>query len=164
MKPAEFEQVVTALVRLETAIMERKGKDYQRDKEDILSNFKKVGEDVLPILRSVFDRSANEVELVGLPKEMREALAKIEYEFKVQYNEAKLQKIATLLAWYVYFRKHVDAIISYVVTGKLESEGLLSRIIDVRNYLALLTGIAVEYEDVDLNKGAENESLDTSGG
>jgi len=42
-----------------------------------------------------------------------------------------------LLVWYVYFTKHIDAIASFVKTGKVESEGLRGRFIDARNYLAL---------------------------
>jgi hypothetical protein len=48
-------------------------------------------------------------------------------------------------AWFVYFKKHIDGITSYVKLGKAESEGLKSRIADARNYLALFRQILEVY-------------------
>ena len=42
--------------------------------------------------------------------------------------------------WYVYFQKHVDAIIEWIKTGKKGTEGIGSRIYDAQNYLDLLLG------------------------
>ena len=40
--------------------------------------------------------------------------------------------------WYVYFAKHVDAIIEWIKTGKEGTEGIEGRIEDAQNYLDLL--------------------------
>lgn len=39
--------------------------------------------------------------------------------------------------WAIYFMKHIDAIMTYVKDGKLESEGIEGRVIDAINYLIL---------------------------
>jgi hypothetical protein len=46
--------------------------------------------------------------------------------------------------WAVFANKHWDAIMAYVKTGKVESEGIEGRIDDVHNYLYLLEGILKE--------------------
>ena len=45
--------------------------------------------------------------------------------------------------WFIYFRKHISSIISYVkLGGKVTSnEPIEGRIMDCRNYLALLRGL-----------------------
>lgn len=40
--------------------------------------------------------------------------------------------------WAVYFMKHIDAILTYCKDGQVSSEGIEGRILDARNYLALL--------------------------
>jgi len=58
-----------------------------------------------------------------------------------------------LLVWYVYFAKHIDAIASFVKTGKVESEELRGRFIDARNYLAL--GYALYMDEQELKPATE---------
>jgi hypothetical protein len=53
--------------------------------------------------------------------------------------------VSPLLVWWVYFKKHIDAIAAYVKTGKIESEPLYGRFIDAQNYLYL--GWALEVDD-----------------
>jgi len=49
----------------------------------------------------------------------------------------------------VYLEKHLCAIEMYIKHGTLESgEGLLERIIDARNYLAILAGMAKRNGDI----------------
>lgn len=45
------------------------------------------------------------------------------------------------IVWWIYFKKHVDAILHYVVTGESDAEGIESRITDARVYLSLLRGL-----------------------
>lgn len=64
---------------------------------------------------------------------------------------ANFKRIAQMLdlpvekVWAVYFTKHFDAIINYVLTGKIFSdEKIDERVYDARNYLAL--GLAIFQE------------------
>lgn len=41
------------------------------------------------------------------------------------------------VVWAVYFHKHVTAILTWSATGRLESEDLLDRFVDIRNYCLL---------------------------
>lgn len=50
--------------------------------------------------------------------------------------------------WAVYFKKHVDAIMSYCKTGKVLSEDIRGRILDARVYLSLLWGLVEEKEQI----------------
>ena len=52
--------------------------------------------------------------------------------------------------WYVYFKKHVDAIAHFCRTGNALSEAIHSRILDCRLYLALLEGLMREQESTTL--------------
>lgn len=45
--------------------------------------------------------------------------------------------LSPLQVWAVYFSKHVDAIMSFVKTGKVESEAIEGRFDDAINYLYL---------------------------
>ena len=49
--------------------------------------------------------------------------------------------LTPLEAWYVYSSKHWDAITSFVKNGKVESESIRGRFIDMSNYLLL--GMAI---------------------
>jgi hypothetical protein len=50
---------------------------------------------------------------------------------------------------YIYMAKHLRAIKAYIDYGTLESgESLWGRIIDIRNYLALLAGMAKAKGDI----------------
>ena len=51
------------------------------------------------------------------------------------------------IVWYIYFKKHIDAITYYCRTGQFLSEDIRSRILDARLYLALLYAM-IEEEDV----------------
>lgn len=46
--------------------------------------------------------------------------------------------------WFVYFFKHYTSILKYIRDGKVESEPIQGRIIDLINYLYLLTEIIAE--------------------
>jgi hypothetical protein len=52
-----------------------------------------------------------------------------------------------LLVWAIYANKHWDAIMSYVSTGKAESEDIKLRFVDLKNYLTL--GYALIYEKLE---------------
>jgi hypothetical protein len=52
-----------------------------------------------------------------------------------------------LLVWWVYFRKHIDAIATHVKTGKAESEPIVTRFIDAQNYLYLGYALIKEAKD-----------------
>lgn len=53
------------------------------------------------------------------------------------------------VVWAVYFMKHIDAIMSWVKTGKVESEGLQGRFDDAHNYLYLVEAIVQEERDIE---------------
>jgi 7-cyano-7-deazaguanine synthase in queuosine biosynthesis len=44
----------------------------------------------------------------------------------------------------VYFLKHIDSIKTYIQTSDLRSEGFKSRVLDARNYLALMLALAID--------------------
>ena len=57
----------------------------------------------------------------------------------------------------VYMMKHIDAILTYCKDGNVSSEGIEGRILDARNYLALLRLMvenynALEYPSEDLKE------------
>ena len=57
-----------------------------------------------------------------------------------------------ILVWYIYFKKHVDAIASYVKHGEAKSEeGIEGRILDVRNYCVLGRALIQEKNELDLD-------------
>ena len=62
--------------------------------------------------------------------------------------------ITPLQVWFIFFKKHVDAIASYCGGKKLQTEDIRSRIKDGRVYLALLRGIVEE------ETSEERDSLD----
>lgn len=54
-----------------------------------------------------------------------------------------------LQCWAVYFKKHVDSIMSYVKSGSVKSnESIQSRFYDARNYLALGLALIEEKEQL----------------
>lgn len=53
---------------------------------------------------------------------------------------------------WVYMTKHLRSIKAYVRHGDVESEGLWSRFIDIRNYCALMAADAVREEKIILTK------------
>jgi len=60
-------------------------------------------------------------------------------------RNAQLTGMSPKQVWSIYFMKHIDAVMSWVKTDKLESsESLKSRFIDIINYSIL--GLAL-YED-----------------
>jgi hypothetical protein len=61
--------------------------------------------------------------------------------FEALGNELKLDK--KLILW-VYLKKHLDAIRSYITGDYAGSESIIGRIMDARNYLALLAGMIEE--------------------
>ena len=50
---------------------------------------------------------------------------------------AEAAGITMMQAWYVYFYKHCAATAAYVKTGKVESEGIEGRLLDIINYAIL---------------------------
>lgn len=55
---------------------------------------------------------------------------------------------------YIYMAKHLRAIRAYIIHGTLESgESLWGRIIDTRNYLAILAGMAKAKGDIQQRQG-----------
>jgi hypothetical protein len=60
------------------------------------------------------------------------------------YRNARVLGVSPTLIWAVYFNKHVDSLMTFVRTGRLESEGLRGRLDDMRNYLDILEAMAVE--------------------
>ena len=50
---------------------------------------------------------------------------------------AKAIDVPVKKVWAVFAHKHWDAIMSYIKTGKVESEEINGRLMDLRNYLAL---------------------------
>lgn len=61
--------------------------------------------------------------------------------YKNFYDLANELNIDAKKILWVYFKKHIDAILSYILHGQVESEPILLRIVDARNYLALLWGL-----------------------
>ena len=59
--------------------------------------------------------------------------------------------IDPLKVWWVYFKKHIDSIASYIKTGKVYSESIQSRIMDARVYLSLCRGL-IEEQGVDVTE------------
>ena len=49
--------------------------------------------------------------------------------------------------WWVYFKKHIDAILTWVKKGEVESEGLEGRFDDAHNYLYLGEALYKEYRE-----------------
>lgn len=61
-----------------------------------------------------------------------------DYNVLANFNRnAEILGLEPEQVWAVYFMKHIDAIMTYVKGGKLESEGIEGRIIDAINYLIL---------------------------
>ncbi len=61
-------------------------------------------------------------------------------------RNAKLLGMRTQQIWAVYFMKHIDAIMTYVGDGKIESEPIIGRLDDARNYLDILECLMREGE------------------
>lgn len=52
------------------------------------------------------------------------------------------------IVWWIYFKKHIDSILSFIKRGKvLSEESIEGRIMDSRVYLSLLRGIIQEERD-----------------
>lgn len=47
-----------------------------------------------------------------------------------------------MLVWYIYFRKHVDSISTFVQHGELKSEPVRGRFMDIANYAILGAALA----------------------
>lgn len=102
-------------------------------------------------------------------KEFRELLAAMESEERetmgakgFEYTEGKGEadrltnfktiakeiNISPFIVWYVYFRKHISSITTFIKTAETKSsEPLESRIMDARNYLALFRALYEEYKN-----------------
>lgn len=66
-------------------------------------------------------------------------------------NNAKGIGITAMQVWAVYFMKHIDAIMTYVQTGKVESEAITGRLDDAHNYLYLLEAMIDEQDECEPN-------------
>jgi len=158
MNDKQFAGMLQGLEELEHAILDSKGKDYTQGDRDRLKNFKSLGRELIPALKSVFDRTIGEVKYVAKDPANQDKLDRLVSSFclecpdhalvAAEWDEEALHKIGTMIAWWVYFRKHVDAMASYVCSGKVESEGLTGRINDIRNYAVLGAGLMVDYGDI----------------
>jgi hypothetical protein len=63
-------------------------------------------------------------------------------------NVAKDTGLRPMQVWAVYFLKHIASICNYVKDGREASnEPIEGRIMDARNYLALLRGLIEEYRE-----------------
>jgi hypothetical protein len=60
------------------------------------------------------------------------------------YRNARLLGVPPVTIWAVYFNKHIDSLMTFVRTGRLESEGLRGRLDDIRNYIDILEAMLVE--------------------
>lgn len=52
--------------------------------------------------------------------------------------------IDPLQVWAIFFNKHVDAVMAFIKTGKVESEAIEGRLDDIVNYIYLLEGLLKE--------------------
>ena len=59
---------------------------------------------------------------------------------------AKLADVSTEKAWFIYFVKHFDALSAYIRGEYSDSEPIKGRILDLVNYLFLLTAILKEQD------------------
>ena len=71
------------------------------------------------------------------------------------YAAADFLNLDVRQVWAVYFYKQVAAVLSWAKTGKVESEGLFNRMVDIVNYAALGLAIAVAEGDFTLGSGEE---------
>lgn len=65
--------------------------------------------------------------------------------------------VSPMVVWSVFAHKHVDALFKFAGRGKVESEPVLSRFIDARNYMDLGVALAV---DLGLTKELDGPALD----
>jgi hypothetical protein len=61
-------------------------------------------------------------------------------------NTANSVGLTPMQVWAIYASKHWDALMTYVKTGKVESEAIRSRFDDLHNYLYLGEGLIQEAE------------------
>lgn len=59
-------------------------------------------------------------------------------------NAGKRYEMSPMKALMVYVDKHMEAIATYTNTGKVNSEDILSRFIDVANYMVLGAALVVD--------------------
>lgn len=58
--------------------------------------------------------------------------------------------ISPLKVWRIYYKKHDDAIVSFIKTGReISTEGIEGRIDDMQVYLDLLRGLVAEHKTLD---------------
>ena len=82
-------------------------------------------------------------------------------EKRPEYTEGKTDVLANfkqvaeelglspMEVWYVYFRKHISSIVSYVKNPNIQlSEPIFGRIKDVMNYMELLAALAKEQAEL----------------
>jgi len=130
----EFRDLCSYFESIEHDILDLKGKDYTQGSEDILKNFKTTARALVPVMEGFLARISLHS---TLPREDTE-------------------KLAIKVVWYTFFKKHLDAILSYLCSGVVESEGLVGRITDARNYLLLGAAIFKEWGDIELpTKGGD---------
>lgn len=75
-------------------------------------------------------------------------------------DEAAHAGIDPIQVWYVFFSKHLRSIQSYVREGRLQSESLRSRVLDMRHYLALFLALASEIEGGKINIWRKEDYLE----
>jgi len=161
MKHAEFREFVRKMMSEEFNILCTKGEDYTRGEDNAQANFTGIGEDMVPLLKNVLSRTV--LSITFEKEDGQRTVVDLDecHKLEVTYDDYELTKLATLFAWFVYFKKHLDAIIKYIVTGTVESEGLRGRLHDIANYSKLLGGLMIDYGDIHVE--VEEESASTEG-
>lgn len=110
-------------------------------------------EPVAPERDGVF-RRFNNVDMMDLFQELqtveRNMLLRKGYDYASRFDAiAEEVDLPSERVLYIYMAKHLRAIKAYIDYGTLESgESLWGRIIDIRNYLALLAGMAKAKGDI----------------
>jgi hypothetical protein len=67
-------------------------------------------------------------------------------------EQAKLLGVPPRVIWAVYCHKHIDAMDRWVREGKISSEPIHSRFLDLANYAVLGAALAAELEYEERNK------------
>jgi hypothetical protein len=79
------------------------------------------------------------------------------------YDAARILRKDVREIWAVLFYKHVSAVLAWAATGTTESESLMSRMADIRNYAALGLAIAhAERDDCYRQHPATEEAIATA--
>ncbi len=67
--------------------------------------------------------------------------------FKVEATNIGIDPVQV---WYVFFSKHLRALQTFIKTGEVSSEGIRSRVQDMRLYLALFLALVSDEHKIDI--------------